>query len=203
MDAPDWDLLLDGVRGVSFDFDGTLAEVGRRKLAMWPAILRHPRIMGAYSPVISGLRGARHRDLIKEIARRVAAEVGGAPERVAEVLAAEIDGRWPALFADAQVAPPVAELLTAVDERALPRVVVSDYPALSKLEGMGLSGWTAVIDCRALGAFKPHPDGLLVAAATLGITAASLLHVGDRWDTDGGAASAAGTRFLHVAQIPR
>ena len=112
-----------------------------------------------------------------------------------------LDLRWPGLFRGSVVPMAVAGLLRACDEAGLPRAIVSDYPALDKLAAMGLGGWSAVVDCRALGALKPHPDGILAAAAQLGVRASELLHVGDRWDTDGGAAAAAGCRFLHVSRI--
>ena len=97
---------------------------------------------------------------------------------------------------------PVADLLADVDRRGIPRVVVSDYPAMGKLDQMGLDGWVGIIDCRELGAFKPLPDGLWAAAALLGVRPGQILHVGNRWETDGGAAEAAGCRFVHVDELP-
>lgn len=188
-------------RAFTFDLDGTLARVGWRKVRMWRGFLAHPAELLAWSPVLESLRGARWPDVMAEAARRVAVRTRRDPEGVAAVLNAEIDGRWPDLFRGAVVPAPIAALLRAVDDRGLPRAVVSDYPALDKLEGLGLGGWVAVVDCRALGALKPLPDGIAAAAAILGISAGEIVHVGDRWETDGLAAARAGARFLHVEQI--
>ena len=189
------------ISAVSFDLDGTLAEIRWRKLHMWPAMMRHPRIMAALSPAIAARRGQRIVDLDAAIAADIAAAVGAPPEQVAAVMKAELDGRWPQLFAGAAVPGPVAAMLRACDAAGLPRVVVSDHPPLDKLAAMGLTGWSAATSCRALGALKPLPDGLLATAAQLGIPPSALLHIGDRWETDGLAAAAAGCPFLHIDQI--
>jgi phosphoglycolate phosphatase/putative hydrolase of the HAD superfamily len=83
--------------------------------------------------------------------------------------------------------------------------VVSDQPALDKLDALGLRGWAAVVDCTRLGALKPHPDGLRAALCALGCTASRALFVGDRWDSDGRAAALAGCAFLHIddPSLPR
>ena len=94
-----------------------------------------------------------------------------------------------------------AALIAALDEAGIPRALVSDYPGLDKLEGMGLAGFPVVVSCRTLGALKPLPDGLYAAASQLGVPVSQLLHVGDRWDTDGAAAAAAGCLFRHIDQI--
>ena len=62
-------------------------------------------------------------------------------------------------------------------------------------------GFSVVISCRTLGALKPLPDGLHAAASQLGVPVSELLHVGDRWDTDGRAAAAAGCHFRHIDEI--
>lgn len=183
---------------LSFDLDGTLASVRWRRLGLWRGLLAWPRIIGAYEPAVRALRGRReprwHEALVQEVMAR-----SGEPEaRVRRALDEVIGQAWPRLFAGARPAPAVRALLHAADEAGLPRVVVSDHAALDKLAAMGLGGWAAVIDCSAMGALKPLPDGLWAAAAAVGVPASRVLHVGDRWDTDGRAAAAAGCGFLHV-----
>ncbi len=191
------------MRAVSFDLDGTLAEVGRRRIGLWRELLRWPRVLGAYEPAVRALRGRRLEDLPRALEEEIVARSGEPPERVRAALEATFSRRWPALFAGAQVPAPLRALIAACDARALPRAVTSDHPALDKLGAMGLDGWAVVIDCGALGAYKPLPDGLWAAAAQLGVPPSALTHVGDRWDTDGAAAAAAGCRFVHVEQLSR
>ena len=185
-------------QALSFDLDGTLASVRWRRIGLWRGFLREPRILGAYEGAVRALRGVRALDWQSALIAEVSQRSGEEPAKVAEVLDAQIGRAWPALFEGARVPEAVAALLRAADAAGIPRVVVSDHAAVDKLSHMGLTGWAAIIDCSALGALKPLPDGILAAAATLGVRPAAILHVGDRWDTDGLAAAAAGCGFLHT-----
>ena len=77
--------------------------------------------------------------------------------------------------------------------------VVSDYPARHKLRAMGVESlFDAVVANGEPGGpprLKPHPDGLLAAAAALGVVPERCLVIGDRPDADGAAAKAAGMAF--------
>lgn len=187
-----------GVDAVCVDLDGTLAEARWRQLRLWRELLAAPRWVGALGPAIRAARGARHADLDGALAAALAEATGGAPELHRRWLAGLLRARWPATFAGARSPPALDALLAASDDRGLPRAVFSDHPALAKLEAMGRGGWTAVVDGHALGALKPHPDGLFAVCAQLGVPPARLLYIGDRPDTDGAAAAAAGCRFLLV-----
>ncbi len=181
---------------MSFDLDGTLYDAGRQQLKLWPWLLRHPRLLSAWPGVFAGLRGRRHPDLWAEAGRRLAARVGGDAAAARAVIEAALIEGWPERFGPRTPYPGVPGLLAALDRAGVPRVVISDYPGRAKLEAMGLGGWAAVIDCSALGALKPLPDGLLAAAGLLGLPPEAVVHVGDRIDTDGGMAEAAGALAL-------
>ncbi len=186
---------------ITFDLDGTLATVGRRKLGLWRGALRHPRVLPAFAEVVEGLRGERHADLDAEIARRLSRKSGRPQAEVRAVLADWIDTRWPRLFAGAHPPRPVAALIDRCDALGLPRAVISDHPPDAKLAAMGLGGWALTIGCRQLGALKPLPDALHAAAAGLGVPVNRILHVGDRPETDGAMAAAAGASFVSVAEL--
>lgn len=188
---------------VSFDLDGTLAEVRRRQLGMWRVALRHPAILAAYREVVEGLRGERHADLDPELVRRLARRSRQPPDVVADVLRRHLDGSWSDRFAGARPPRAVMDLLERCDQLGLPRAVVSDHPATAKLRVMGLGGWSAVLCCRDLGALKPLPDALHAAAAQLGVPVGRLLHVGDRDDCDGAMAAAAGAAYASVDDLAR
>lgn len=194
------DRILRGVSAVCFDLDGTLAETGPLRLAMWPAILRSPRVVLAWPKAVEAQRGRRSPDVRGACVDAVARALALSPERVDRAVAREIDRRWPDAYRYARSPPGALALLFAARSRGLPTVVVSDYPARVKLQAMGLS-FDLVVDCRALGALKPLADGLHVAAALTGAPPAQLLFVGDRWDTDGEAAAACGARFVPVSSL--
>jgi len=194
------DRILQGISAVCFDLDGTLAETGPLKLAMWPALLRAPRVVLAWPRAVEAQRGRRSADVRRDCVDAVARELQLPPDRVDRAVAREIDRRWPEAYRHARSPPGAAALLHAARGRGLPTVVVSDYPARIKLRAMGLS-FDLVVDCRALGALKPLPDGLHAAAALTGAPTTRLLFVGDRWDTDGAAAAACGARFVPVSAL--
>ena len=182
---------------VTFDVDGTLYDARRQQLRLWRAFLRHPRVLGAWPEVFASLRGERHSDLWAEAGRRLAERVGGAPAAAEAAVRSALLERWPATFSPAILYPGVHEAIAAVDALGIPRAIVSDYPARAKLDAMGVGeGWAAVVDCAALGALKPLPDGLSVAAAAMGVSPSAIVHIGDRADTDGGMAEAAGALAL-------
>ena len=182
---------------VTFDVDGTLYDAGRQQIRLWRAFLRHPRILGGWPEVFASLRGERHDDLWAEAGRRLSARVGGRPEDAEAVVRAVLLERWPQTFHPGLLFSGIHEALAALDAWGIPRAVVSDYPSRAKLRALGVGeGWSAVIDCSALGALKPLPDGLEAAAAALGVPASAIVHIGDRADTDGGAAEAAGAVAL-------
>lgn len=187
------------------DLDGTLAEVERRRVRLWPELLRHPRLLLALQPALRALRGTRHRDLddalARDLASRCAAEVSRA-RQFSDRLLREV---WPATFTDAVPPPAVALLLRTARELGCPVAVFSDHPALAKLQANpdhpASHSMHPVVDGHGLGALKPLPDGLIAVAAQLGQPTSRILLVGDREDTDGRAAAAAGAGFLSVAQL--
>jgi putative hydrolase of the HAD superfamily len=77
--------------------------------------------------------------------------------------------------------------------------VVSDYPALFKLEAMDLlDDFDVVLGNGEPGSpyrLKPQPDGLLEAAQRLGVEPNRCLVIGDRPEVDGVAALRAGMHF--------
>jgi HAD superfamily hydrolase (TIGR01509 family) len=97
------------------------------------------------------------------------------------------------------------ELLAEIDAfraRGGRTALVSDYPARRKLEALGASRLFDVVvasgEPDGPPRLKPHPGGMLRAAAALGVTPARCLVLGDRPDADGKAANAAGMAFRHV-----
>jgi len=104
---------------------------------------------------------------------------------------------WPASFSNQTPLEGLRELLQAIDAAGIPRAIISDNPSVSKLEAMGVAeGWAAVVDCSALGALKPLPDGLQAASDHMKIAPEHLVHIGDRDKTDGEMARKLGAGFL-------
>ena len=163
---------LAAITAVSFDVDGTLySDRFLRTHITWEAVRRGSA---------RDLRTLRNRrDSSWDAAARRAAE--------ARILIPVIRRLGPR--------PGVAELLDRLRPYTL--IAVSDFAPEAKLEALGLRGhFESVHAAERHGALKPDPRVFHAALENLGIPAAALLHIGNRADTDGAAARAAGCRAL-------
>ncbi len=187
---------LDGLRVVSWDVDGTLYEL--------PALRRALRRLALARGLTAPLATARAvRALVRtrrafEAVRRRGGDLTGVAAPAERALA-------DALVLDAVRAaglrPGVREALARQRAAGLALVATSDHPAAAKLEALGLGGcFDRVVVGEDLGALKPSPRLLLAACGDL--PPAALLHVGDRPDTDGVAAAAAGCRVRLLGPGP-
>ena len=107
--------------------------------------------------------------------------------------------RWfyaaPLKHVRAAIRPGTVDFLSAMKARGIKLGVVSDYPATSKLEALGvLDYFTAVVSAYdpEVKAFKPDPSGLLLCAEKLGVAPQEVLYVGDRHEVDAECARRAG-----------
>ncbi len=187
------------IQAVSFDLDGTLYATGPHRLRLLPRLLPQLGLIRAWSAAVRALRDQQHDDLQNRIVDDTAARLGVDHDEARARLWFFLERTWIPGLAPAHVLPGVRDALTMLDTRGIPRAVASDHPVTAKLERLDLAhGWAAGLCAEDLGALKPRPDVLLAAARAMGCPPAALLHIGDRWDTDGGAARAAGARYLHA-----
>jgi len=110
----------------------------------------------------------------------------------------ERPAKWLPLFRRRALLAEIADFKARGGRTAL----VSDYPARRKLEALGAERLFDVVvasgEPNGPERLKPHPSGVLRAAAALGVEPARCLVIGDRLDADGKAAAAAGMAFRHV-----
>ncbi|HEV8547915.1 MAG TPA: HAD family hydrolase [Polyangiaceae bacterium] len=110
----------------------------------------------------------------------------------------ERPGKWLSLFRRRAL----LEEIRAFRARGGRTALVSDYPARRKLEALGATPLFDVIVASGEPdgplRLKPHPSGVLRAAAALGVDPARCLVIGDRHDADGLAATSAGMAFRKV-----
>ncbi|HEY7258839.1 MAG TPA: HAD-IA family hydrolase [Gaiellales bacterium] len=92
-----------------------------------------------------------------------------------------------------RVLPDVRALLAGLQEADVATAVVSnwDYSLRRTLAGIGLE-FDAIVTCGETGVRKPDPRIFAEALGRLGVEPARALHIGDRADSDGAGARAAG-----------
>ncbi|MBM4281208.1 MAG: HAD family hydrolase [Deltaproteobacteria bacterium] len=186
------------IRAVSFDLDGTLYDDARAR----------PRLLWATFPRWRALRvGRRAREELRgrdfaDGEALLAAEAALCAERLerpADVVRAQLrdlfDVRLASVLARTGPRRGARALLVELAGRGLALAVVSDRGAVrEKLAALGLLDlpWGALVSADGVGALKPSPTLFRRAATALGVAPGELLHVGDRDDTDGAGARAAG-----------
>ncbi len=97
--------------------------------------------------------------------------------------------------------PGVASTLRAFRARFEAQVALSDFEPTHKLASLGLLGcFDAIYSGERLGYLKPSPEPFRRILRDLGLQPESLLHIGNRPETDGAGAAAAGCRVLLLGQ---
>lgn len=196
---------------VVFDVDGTLYDQRRLRLAMLGHLLAEAcrsrsletlRILRTFRKVREALGEEAGVDFLAEQYARTAQRHGRSPADV-EALATDWMEVRPlqrlAACRYAHVDRVFAGLLAAGKQVA----VFSDYPAVAKLQALGLHAHPVVCATDAdIARLKPDPRGLHSILQRTGVAAARTLMIGDRFDRDAAVAQRAGVRALIRSSRP-
>lgn len=191
------------VQAVTFDLDGTLYASRPFRTAYVRANFLRLRTIRTARRVREELRGLvfpTGEALFAEQTRLIAQRLG----RREDVVRAQVDElfgpRVCAALRKTGPRPEAREALLGLVGAGLQIAVISDFRVEDKLEAIGLHDlpWTALIATEAEGALKPHPRAFERAAVRLSVPVSAMVHVGDRDDTDGRGARAAGMGALLV-----
>ena len=206
------------LRAIVFDLDGTLYRAAplRRRMALrlirayafrplegW----RVARVLRSYRRAQESLRATTNwpEDLERAQREGAARESGSGADEV-EALVERWMRREPnSLLRDCMDRGERA-FLESVARRGIRFGLLSDYPAESKLEAMGIRDrFDQIVTAqdREVQRFKPDPRGLEIALARLGVAKEEALYVGDRADVDGLAAERAGVACVLIGERPR
>ena len=182
------------MRAVSFDVDGTLYSLPAMR---WHVALSLAReiALGRGGRAQAEIAALRRRSGSVENARSLHAVLDSELRAVClDEGLIDIERRWVgAAIGRPGPGPHVRGLLDELAVRHIPSVVISDHPAGHKLECLGLqSRFAAVYEGARIGCMKPNPALFETAASEIGVRTSCLLHIGDRMDTDGAGARAAG-----------
>jgi putative hydrolase of the HAD superfamily len=188
------------------DLDGTLYAQAPVRLAMaaelsllgWSAV----RVLKRFRHEQEALRALElEGDPFTLQLERTAAALGEKPAAVEALVRSwmiERPGKWLSLFRRRALLEEIRAFKASGGRTAL----VSDYPARQKLAALEAAPLFDVIvasgEPEGPRRLKPHPSGVLRAAAALGVEPARCLVIGDRPDADGAAARSAGMAFRRV-----
>lgn len=191
------------VRLVVFDVDGTLYRQRPVRLRMAAALvvdglrrrsLSTIRALGAYRRLREELADNGTTAFEAELARAVAAVTGLAELQVSALVDDWMNRRPLPLLMKARF-PGVERLFDAIRASGRGIGVLSDYPAIAKLEALGLAADFIVAAADdGVGVMKPSPAGLLHLMERAGASARSTILIGDRPERDGEAGRRAGVR---------
>lgn len=203
--AADWA----SIRLVAFDVDGTLYRQSSLRLKMARDMLLHTvikrdfdamRVIGVYRRIRERLADEEVPDFDHALVAETGKLTARSPERVREIVSEWIDRRPIPYLRDCLYAG-VAQLFAGLKRDGKTVGVLSDYPAVAKLAGMGLAA-DHIVSAEDVGRLKPHPQGLLALISAAGADARETVLIGDRAERDGLVGKRAGVRTLIRSSRP-
>lgn len=192
--------LIEGIRAIAFDLDGTLIDtapdLGAAANTMLMTLGHEALPADRFRALIGG-------GIEQFITRTLTESLGEAPSPAALPDAARLFRRLygERLFEESRVYPGVPEALRALDFGGIALCCVTNKHSrftVPLLEAAGLIDFFVITLCAdGVEKRKPNPDLLLAACAHLAVAPAEMLYVGDS-HTDVVAADAAGCRAVMV-----
>ncbi|MDE0261204.1 MAG: HAD family hydrolase [Bryobacterales bacterium] len=192
---PSEEIDIGAVRAVSWDVDGTLYSTRRLTTRFWLAVLSASlkgNAIPAWRAASGMLRFRKRMEQVRANGGRLETDEASIEERVA------LEQAWlsPGIAALGP-RPGVATALRAFRARFESQVALSDFEPTHKLASLGLlDRFDAIYSGERLGYLKPSPEPFRRVLRDLDLQPESLLHIGNRPETDGAGARAAGCRVL-------
>ena len=196
-----WDL----IHLVVFDMDGTLYRQRQLRLRMARDILLHSlvkrdvnliAVLAKYRRIRERLADEQAIDFERALIAQTAEATASSPDRVRTIVSEWIERR-PLKYLAACRYPGVSQLFAGLRRSGKAIGILSDYPALEKLEALGLTADHIVsAGDDGIGLLKPHPRGLEFLIAATGVKPHETLVIGDRVDRDGLVARRVGAQAL-------
>ncbi len=183
------------VRAISWDVDGTLYSTRRVASRLWVGMLAAalhgvPREPWAAAAEIRQFR--KRMELVRAQGGSLTVDDASIERRI------QFERRWlsPAIEATG-ARPGVADTLRSFGSRLQSQVALSDFECGHKLASLGLAdAFNAIYAGERLGYLKPSPEPFKRVLRDLDLPPQCLLHIGDRPETDGAGAEAAGCGVL-------
>ncbi|MDR1319406.1 MAG: HAD family hydrolase [Treponema sp.] len=211
--------MLNGIKALAFDLDGTLYPDYRLNIRLIPFFLTGWRLLWAFGRARGILRaGGPEKDLpgqekapdglsaplrarvekgdfYENQARLAAGALGGDPLVIGEKIERLIYRGWEPFFRKIRLFPQIRETLESLRAAGLKTGLLSDFPPETKLEYLGIADlWDAVLCSERVGALKPDPRPFGELAAALSLKPEQILYVGNSFRFDVAGAKGAGMK---------
>jgi putative hydrolase of the HAD superfamily len=221
-------MMLQEISAVAFDLDGTLYPNYSLNIRLLPFLFRHWRFLLAFSRArniirreqVAALKAqaahtahAAHAvtpqssmtDFYERQARLVADQLKADKEEIRERIDRLIYRGWEPFFLKIKPFPHVKEVLGEIKAAGLKLGLLSDFPIMSKLEYLGLSGfWDTALCTESIGALKPAIQPFEELAKALERRPEQILYVGNsrRYDVEGAKRAGMKAALLNIGGFP-
>ena len=200
--------MLEGIKGVAFDLDGTLYPNYRLNIRLIPFILKEWRLLMAFGSARKIIREEQENstvsqnDFYKRQAEITAKILNVQAKPLQEKIDRLIYRGWEPLFKNIKLFNKAFATLAALREAGYKLGILSDFPLEKKLEYLGLSGiWDAVLCSENFGVTKPHPLPFAELAAAMSLPPENILYVGNSRSYDVAGAHRAGMKTAWIKNV--
>ncbi|MDR1587218.1 MAG: HAD family hydrolase [Treponema sp.] len=201
--------MIDGIKAVAFDLDGTLYPNYRLNIRLVPFLLKEWRLLWAFGRARSIMRAGREKttesaalgkpaengNFYENQARLTAGILKSDPLVTGEKIERLIYRGWEPLFRKIRLFPHARETLNLLRAAGFKTGLLSDFPPETKIEHLGIAGlWDAVLCSERVGVLKPDPRPFEKLAAALSLAPEQILYVGNSFRFDVAGAKRAGMK---------
>jgi putative hydrolase of the HAD superfamily len=166
---------------IAFDIDGTLYPNYRFYYRLIPFVIRHFRLLSAFSKSRKILRRESHSESFYDAQARIAAGLlRKNPAFIKEKFEHLIYQSWQSHFKGLKMYPYVRETIENLRSAGYKTGVLSDFPVKNKLKSMNLEGiWDAELCSEQIGELKPALKAFQCLAEALSCPPERVLYVGN------------------------
>jgi len=211
--------MLENIKGIAFDLDGTLYPNYRLNIRLLPFLLKEWRLLAAFGKARNIIRKQQEESLKAAQFSTINSKFSASSfydyqaELTAKILSANselikekiellIYRGWEPLFKKVKLFNGVIETLEALKKAGYKMGLMSDFPPETKIKYLGISDYWDVVHCSEdSGTLKPHPLSFLKLAKAMKMPPENILYAGNSHPYDIAGAERAGMKTAWLKPI--